>query len=400
MYYKLLLLLNISFCLLAMEGEKSKVNKNKRKIDTLELNEVNENKKIKSDINKQELDANFDENIKEILRDYVYGHRFFYQFDHNTSGHTNYLMALAFSPKGKYLASGGNDNTIKIWDMDNLNKACIYEFNHTNKGHTQTVTTLAFSSQGKLASGSNDKTIKIWDIDTKVCLHTLDSSLKGHNQRVYKLAFSPDGKYLASSAASGTLKVWEMDNKMAVNDINTREHTNHIYSLVFSPDNRFLLSSSCEIIVWNMEKDSKNFLKKVAIFDEADFDDEMSPPHINGLTFSPCGKFLASGTANIIKLWSWNSQGTLRLIDSKDNLSNIYALTFSPCGKFVAAGLENGTVNIWYVNIKNQTLECINTFNNTNGGHNQLVYTLLFSPRGNLLVSGGHDNIIKLWRMG
>ncbi len=74
-------------------------------------------------------------------------------------GHKNDANSVAFSPDGKQIVSGSNDNTVIIWD------AITGKLLRTLKGHTEQVKTVAYSPDGKyLASGSHDKTIRIWQV--------------------------------------------------------------------------------------------------------------------------------------------------------------------------------------------------------------------------------------------
>ncbi|MDQ2976761.1 MAG: WD40 repeat domain-containing protein, partial [Acidobacteriota bacterium] len=137
------------------------------------------------------------------------------------TGHTRSANAVAFSPDNRWLASGGKDNVIKIWDLANGNVL------RTLYGHTSNVNTLAVSPDGKLlASGSgdiNDKrdlgtftqggvvggtedtTVRIWSVQTGRQLQVL----RGHELPVGAVAFSNDGHSL-TSVSGDAVKVWDV----------------------------------------------------------------------------------------------------------------------------------------------------------------------------------------------
>jgi len=137
------------------------------------------------------------------------------------TGHTRSANAVAFSPDSRWLASGGKDNVIKIWDLATGNIL------RTLYGHTGNVNALAVSPDGKLlASGSgdiNDKrdlgaftqggvvggaednTVRIWSVQTGQQLQVL----RGHELPVGAVAFSNDGHSL-TSVGGDAVKVWDV----------------------------------------------------------------------------------------------------------------------------------------------------------------------------------------------
>ncbi len=76
------------------------------------------------------------------------------------------------------------------------------------KGHSDSVYSVSLSSDGKIiASGSNDETVKVWDTKTGKLLRTL----KGHSGSVFSVSYSPDGKTIASGSWDTQIIMWEMN---------------------------------------------------------------------------------------------------------------------------------------------------------------------------------------------
>jgi WD40 repeat protein/transcriptional regulator with XRE-family HTH domain len=111
----------------------------------------------------------------------------------------------AFSPDGKWIASSGNDSTIKIWDSET--GADIF----TLTGHTGPTFGVAFSSDGhQLLSSSVDRTIRVWALPKPGQEIAIPLTLYGNTGAVYRVAFSPDGTRIVSAGRDSIVHIYEL----------------------------------------------------------------------------------------------------------------------------------------------------------------------------------------------
>ena len=117
--------------------------------------------------------------------------------------HLSDVLSLAIHKQ--ILVSGGEDRTIKLWNLETAEK----QQPHILRGHAGSIWCVAISPDGrKIASASGDYTVKIWDLKTGQMLETLT----GHLGEVRTVAFSPDGQMLASAGDDWEIKLWQLDD--------------------------------------------------------------------------------------------------------------------------------------------------------------------------------------------
>ena len=122
-------------------------------------------------------------------------------------GHNAAVNTAAFSPDGRWLATGGDDNQILLWDVSTLRDPQLEPVPILLDGHTAKVVDLAFSADGKyLASASWDRRVGIWDISALKLMRYLS----GHQGPVNTAQFSGDGRYVYSGGADGHIRLWRL----------------------------------------------------------------------------------------------------------------------------------------------------------------------------------------------
>ena len=114
---------------------------------------------------------------------------------HLALGHDGPVASVAWSADGQRLASGGLDNTVKVWDTQS--GACVLSL----EGHGNRVASVAWSADGqRLASGSGDRTIKLWDALSGKEIATLVGTPRGW------LTVFADQRYRAQPGAEDYLR--------------------------------------------------------------------------------------------------------------------------------------------------------------------------------------------------
>jgi WD40 repeat protein len=301
------------------------------------------------------------------------------------TGHTKSANAIAFSPDNRWLASGGKDNVIKIWDLNTGNVL------RTLYGHGSNVNALAVSPDGKLlASGSGDinderdlgtftqggviggedNTVRIWNVETGRELQVL----RGHELPVAAVAFSDDGHSL-TSVGGDAVKVWDVTAGTELRSQKTKYGKSGMEKL------NSLNSVGCVFGCGN--KQQKQEAQRLKNF-------KMSASKI---AVSANGRFAAVGQPDkAVEIYDAQSgqeirELTFKAIPQAENSS----LAFSADARLVAFAKTSESVSVQET-ATGRELYSVNT------GFSKSPQRVQFSPDGRLLVSAiDRGAAMKLW---
>ncbi|MFB2895498.1 TIR domain-containing protein [Aerosakkonemataceae cyanobacterium BLCC-F50] len=296
--------------------------------------------------------------VDGVLQKTVFGSRQYHRF----SGHQATVFTVAVSPDGQMIASGSDDNTVKLWNRDG-------KLLKTLTDHKDSVYSVAFSPDGKLmASASVDKTIKLWRRDG-----TLLKTLTGHQDRVKAVAFSRDGKLIASGSDDRTVKLWQPDGTLVKT---LKGHSDKVQAVAFSPNGKLIVSGSDDRTVKLWQPDG-TLVKTLTGHQK----------QVKAVAFSPDGQWIASASDdNTIRLWK--SDGTF--VKTFDGHSDqVTGVAFSPDSQTIASASWDGTVKQWNLD---------GTLLATLFGHGDKVTDVAFSPDGQTIVSASEDKTLALWK--
>lgn len=329
------------------------------------------------------------------------------------SEHSGPVLRLAFSPDGRWLASGSADGTLRLWDVVAGQARYVWPFtpggrfifsaDHPpgEKGRWLAVgggkwnrqvqvydlttgqlaaaldilpdlTGLAFSPDGRklavLPSGESPTPVLLWDFQTGQTRRLVD------NQAIRSVSFNPTGATLATGSLDGAVRLWTIaDGQSQL----LGQHSAIALNLTFSPNGQWLASADeTRLKVWDVNA-------KTLRFDLEQF-------AVRQLHFSPDGRTLAfqrGGTVGLLDLHS----GQFDLLPGHSDL--IASLAFDSGSQILATGDWSGLIQLWDA-ATGQPLRVLD-------GHAGPVGHLAFSPVAPVLASGGinEDTLAHLWEV-
>lgn len=290
------------------------------------------------------------------------------------------LDAVAFSPDGGRLVSGGRDHQVRLWS------AATGENVSTFNAHEHWVASVAFSADGEwIASGGRDNAVRLTRIS--------DGSseiLNYHRGDVTSLTFSPDGQLIASAGRDGMVRLTDIASG---EEVTAFEHFGGpAWDVAFHPNGEILATSAEDGTVWLW-----GLLTETPWL-------AMLPGHesaVPALAFSEDGtRLLSGGLDGLVQLWDVSEAGAADTLSPsmtlRGHLAPVMGVGFAAGGRLAISASLDGTVRLWDMA---GALEPGAELGMIRGNGAPLTH-LALSPDQTLAASVGTDGVLSLWDVG
>lgn len=365
-----------------------------------------------------------------------------------------YVFDLAYSQDGRFLASGGMNFNVRIWDAATFTAIAVYKghaghmfsVSFSSKGSTllsasfkgkiirwnmvarrmsgaavreSNIRSAAYSSDGRShASASKDGSLRVWTVGSH--FHTEPLSV---NEGLLQASRSPGGSEIAFASSGGEVRIFSLPSTKLLRTL--RGHMGKVNTVAFRPDGGLLASGSGykPVRVWNaatgleirkfeghtrwtsgsnvdfllvgkqiLSSSVDGTVRRWNITDD-DTNGTMLASQTCPIRFmctSLNEKLLAFGEDDGLIRFGEISTGEMSELRTESN-AGVRTLAFSPDGIYLASGMENHIIRLWNL----ETQAEVRTFN----GHTNVILSLSFSQNGQQLLSSSGDNATRQWRV-
>ena len=291
------------------------------------------------------------------------------------SVHDGPVRAVAFSSDGTLVASGGQDNVVRIWDLNTEQEKNVL------RGHASHVRDCVFSPDSAyLLSAGRDALVKLWQPRADGETLALGNATGiGHEDAVLAARYSRDGRQIVTASRDRTAAVWNVDGQDLVRQF-SEGHTFLASSAHFFTDGTRLATGAGDgtTRIWNVATGTE--ILKIASTGSAAV-----------LDVSDDGRWIATGSQGT-EVNIWDTQTGKRLAVLSGHEATVTAIRFAT-GGLLATGDDRGRCLLWHYSDETKQW----TRGHQLRGHSRSITALAFIQAGQRLVSASGDNTCGQW---
>ena len=283
------------------------------------------------------------------------------------AAHTDPVRAVAVTPGGLRVLSGGDDGAVRIWDLDEGREQAALG------GHTDWVRAVAVTPDGTRAvTGSDDGSVRIWDLDAE----EEQAKLTGHTGEVFSVAISPDGTRAVTGSSDKSVRIWDLDTGTELAAL--EGHRRPVWSVAVTPDGAKVVSASGDgaLRIWDLATETEEAILTG------------HAGEVFSVAVTPDGtRAVTGGDDGSVRVWDLllgREQATLT-----GHSGWVWAVAVTPDGTRAVSGGEDGSVRVWDL--------ATGRMQTTLTGHTRQVLAVSVAPDGTRAVSGSSDGSVRVW---
>ena len=277
------------------------------------------------------------------------------------------VTSIDLDRSGKLLALGGDDQRIRLWDVEQKNFVRTFPSQHQDW-----VRGVAFSpDRTQLATVCQSGLVQLWDVQNG----TLKKSFANAGRGAQQVVFHPDGKSLAVCGFNANVNIYDLATGSVSKTLTAHGMNNR--TIAFSPDGSLLAvgGRTGVVRVWRLAADS--------VLADLKGDGR----RINAIAFSPDGKKLAvGGDGPFITVWNPQDGSLLQTLPERPGKT--FSLAFCNADT-LATGESDNAIRIWNLETSQNTETLV--------GHTGTIATMVYEPTKKQLISGSFDTTLRFW---
>jgi WD40 repeat protein/tetratricopeptide (TPR) repeat protein len=281
-------------------------------------------------------------------------------------GHSTSVAAVAASPDGRFFATGGADNTARVWEANSGLEILRLE------STTSSVDAVAFTPDGlRILTGGSDGVLRVWSLASGAVETQIPVGA-----RILAVAVSPDGSSVLVGSLAPSARLFGLEDAKEIRQFSA--HHGSITSVTFSADGRLALTGSSDrtaavsIVASGV---------KIQSF-------EGHTDVVNSVAVTPDNRFVLTGSGDkTARLWDTRTGVQLRSLS--DGSRAIRAVAISADRRHAVLAAERGALGVW----DTDTGKLVRSM----AGHDRDVTAVAIVVGGAQLLSGSADRTARLW---